>query len=144
MMAILGLKTIIILIGLGVFIYVYKYSRNIFDWVERNTFGTQNYILEKLEMLYIKVEPSHVTYVLLFLSFGIGILTILVAGLFGAWTLGIILGIIFSFIGWKIPKPIVDYMVTKRIKEYSGQMVDALTLLANGIRAGLSVPQAIG
>jgi len=34
--------------------------------------------------------------------------------------------------------------VQRRIKLYQGQMVDALTLLSNGIRAGLSVPQSLG
>jgi tight adherence protein B len=38
----------------------------------------------------------------------------------------------------------VDFLVEKRIKAYSLQMVDALQLLSNGIRAGLSVPQAMG
>jgi tight adherence protein B len=55
-----------------------------------------------------------------------------------------ILGLIFSFIGIKAPRIIVNHLVEKRIKAYSGQMVDALQLLSNGIRAGLSVPQAIG
>ena len=49
-----------------------------------------------------------------------------------------------AFIGFKAPRWIIDYMVEKRIKAYSLQMVDALQLLSNGIRAGLSVPQAIG
>jgi tight adherence protein B len=38
----------------------------------------------------------------------------------------------------------VDYLEQQRVKKYQNQMVDALTLLSNGIRAGLSMPQAIG
>ena len=140
----LGLQWIIIIIGIAVFFYVYKYSEKIFDWIERNTFGTQNYIMEKLELLFIKVNPTHITYALLFFSFGTGLLTLVIFGLFGSWGLGIFLGFVFSFVGWKIPKPIINYLIERRIDKYSGQMVDALTLLSNGIRAGLSVPQALG
>ena len=49
-----------------------------------------------------------------------------------------------GFIGFKIPRPFVDHLVHKRIMAYQGQMADALQLLSNGLRAGLSVPQAIG
>jgi tight adherence protein B len=47
-------------------------------------------------------------------------------------------------VGWKAPKPIVDYFENKRKKLYATQMVDALNLLGNGLRAGLTMPQAIG
>ena len=54
------------------------------------------------------------------------------------------MGFIMAFIGFKAPRWLVDFLVERRIKAYSLQMVDALQLLSNGIRAGLSVPQAIG
>ena len=38
----------------------------------------------------------------------------------------------------------MDYLVNARIKKYRGQMVDALNLLSNGLRAGLSLPQSVG
>ena len=49
-----------------------------------------------------------------------------------------------DFFTFNLPKKIVDFLVERRIKSYSGQMVDGMTLLANGIRAGLSVPQSLG
>ena len=48
-----------------------------------------------------------------------------------------------NFFSFKIPKPIFNFLVNKRITAYQNQMVDALTLLSNGIRAGLSVPQSL-
>jgi tight adherence protein B len=38
----------------------------------------------------------------------------------------------------------VDFFENKRKKKYAIQMVDSLNLLANGLRAGLTMPQAIG
>lgn len=140
---ILGQNGVTITIGLVVFLVSLKYSSNIFQWIENQTFGTKNYIIEQLELMFIKVKPEYVTYMLLFLSFGQGILTIGFLGLMGAWKFGVILGVIFAIIGWKIPKPFIRWLVSKRIKKFQNQTVDGLTLLSNGIRAGLSLPQAL-
>ena len=140
----MGENGIIGLTGLMVFLFSFKYSHGIFDWIERQTLGTRTYIMEKLDLMFIEVKPEHVTYLLLFISVGLGSFVFLAFGAAGMWLLGFILGLIVSFAGFKIPKPIIDFMYKKRIDAYSGQMVDALQLLSNGIRAGLSVPQAVG
>jgi tight adherence protein B len=139
-----GENGLIGIIGFVIFLFSFKYAQGIFEWVENQTFGTRTYILEKLELLFIEFPSEKITYILLFLSVGSGCLAFILCAIFGKWILGIVLGGIFSFIGFKIPKPFINYLIERRIKAYSGQMVDAMTLLANGIRAGLSVPQAIG
>jgi tight adherence protein B len=140
----LGRNGIMGAIGLMIFFFSYKYSIGIFNWVEKQTLGTRTYILEKFELLFIEVKPEHVTYFLLGISVGLGSITLGLFGLFGMWLAGFILGSVIMFLGFKIPKPVVDSMIKKRLNQYADQMVDALTLLANGIRAGLSVPQALG
>ncbi len=140
----LGQSGVIIVVGILIFVMTYKYSVNIFDWIEIQTYGKRNYIMEKLEFLFIEIPPEKITYLLLASSLGVGGLIFLLLGLLGQWILGIIVGVILAFIGSKVPILFIDFLVEKRIKAYSLQMVDALTLLSNGIRAGLSVPQAIG
>jgi tight adherence protein B len=141
---IIGRNGLIFLVGMMVFILAYKYSINIFDWVEQKTYGTRAYITEKLEFLFIEIPQNRLTYMLLGSSVGLGFLIFLLLGFVGSWILGTILGLFMAFLGFKAPRWIVDFLVEKRIKKYSMQMVDALQLLANGIRAGLSVPQSIG
>lgn len=140
----IGQVGVIAVVGMLIFFVTYKYSVNIFDWVEQQTYGTRNYLMEKLEFLFIEIAPEKITYILLGSSLGVGGFFILLFGFFGKWFLGLVVGIILAFVGSKVPVWIVDHLVEKRIKAYSLQMVDALTLLSNGIRAGLSVPQAIG
>ena len=132
------------LIGLVIFLFAYKYSVEIFDWVERQTLGTRTYILERLEFLFIEIKPEYITYTLLFLSFGNSLLVFGMFVLLGNWGVGFFLAVVLSFLGWKIPKPFINFLVERKIKAYQGQMVDAMTLLSNGIRAGLSMNQAIG
>lgn len=140
----LGHSGVIIFVGMLIFFITYKYSVNIFDWIEIQTYGKRNYIMERLEFLFIEIPPEKITYILLGSSVGVGGFFFLLLGLVGQWILGIVVGLILAFIGSKMPMIVIDYLVEKRTKAYSLQMVDALTLLSNGIRAGLSVPQAIG
>ncbi len=141
---VLGKKGILILVGIIFFLYSYKNSVKLFSWIEDQTFGTRDYILQKCELLFLEVKSDHITYALLFLAFGLSAIVTSIFFILGKFVLGILLGILVGFIGWKIPKPLMNYLVSKRIKQYEVQMVDALNLLSNGLRAGLSVPQSLG
>jgi tight adherence protein B len=141
---IFGFKGVLIVIGFAVFIYTYVNSVKLFSWVDDQTYGTRDYILKKFEIMFIEVEPHKITWALLFMSFGLGILAFCAIALAGNIALAAVVGIFVLFVGWKSPKPIVDYFENKRKKKYQLQMVDALNLLANGLRAGLTMPQALG
>ncbi len=141
---ILGAKGVMIVIGIAVFMYTYINSVKLFSWIDDQTYGTRDYILKKFEIMFIEVEPHKITWALLFMSFGMGILTFCIIAALGNTILASILGIVVLFVGWKSPKPIVDFFENKRKKLYQVQMVDSLNLLANGLRAGLTMPQAIG
>lgn len=140
----LGLNGVLIVIGLAVFTYTYVNSVKMFSWIDDQTYGTRDYILKKFEIMFIEVEPHKITWALLFMSFGMGILVFCIIALLGKLVLASVVGIFVLFMGWKAPKPIVDFFERKRTKQYQLQMVDALNLLANGLRAGLTMPQAIG
>jgi tight adherence protein B len=140
----LGKNGMIIFIGVIFFLLAFKYSNNLFKWIEDQTFGTRSYIEERLALLFVEVHPDHITYLLLFLSVGSGLLALLIFFLLGQYILGIFMALVLSFLGFKIPRPVINWLVERRIKYYQSQLVDALTLLGNGIRAGLSVPQALG
>ena len=140
----LGINGVYSVLGLTTFLFCYRYSTGIFDWIEHQTMGTREYILEKLDLLFIEIKPTNITYLLLVCSVGLGCLISLIFTFLGKWEVGIILGVFIAFIGFKIPRLVINILIERRIKNYQGQMVDGLQLLANGIRAGLSVPQAVG
>ena len=141
---VIGRTGVVFIVFLLIFAYSYKNSIKLFNWIEDQTYGTRDYILQKCELLHIEVEPIKVTYILLFLTFGFSVFFFGLCAFFGQFGFGSVLAIIFSIIGWKTPRPIMDALVEKRIKLYQGQMVDALQLLSNGLRAGLSLPQSLG
>lgn len=141
---ILGLNGVLLAAGAGVFFYTYTNSVKLFSWIDDQTYGKRDYILKKFEIMFIEVEPQKVTIGLLIMSFGMGVLSFIILASLGKLVLASVLGVIVTIVGWKAPKPIVDYFENKRKKKYATQMVDGLNLLANGIRAGLTMPQAIG
>ncbi len=141
---VLGMKGIILIVSGMIFFVSYRNSIKIFSWIDDQTYGTRDYILKKFEIMFIEVDPKKITWALLIMSFGFGILTFCILALLGKMFLAIVASIFVTFVGWKMPRPIVDFFEEKRKKKYQLQMVDALNLMANGLRAGLTVPQSIG
>ncbi len=135
---------VIAFVGAIAFFSSYLNSVRLFTWIEDQTYGTRDYVLQKCELLFYEIDPMRVTYILLFLAFGLGSIVMGIFFLMSKFALGVFLGIVTSFIGWRIPRPIMDYLVSKRVTKYEDQVVDALGLLSNGLKAGLSLPQAMG
>lgn len=58
--------------------------------------------------------------------------------------LGVFLAVAAFFVGLRIPLVLAKTIIKKkRIARFTTQMVDALTLMANGLRSGLNVPQTL-
>lgn len=137
-MKILGL----LLLGIAIFGMVWNYSARFLDWLRFQSIGTRDYVVEKLQLMFIEVSPNQVLLGQFVISLGLGTVVFL---LFLPQILpAILFGGVVTVIGWKAPKPIVDYIYKQRVTLFVTQMVDALGLMANGMRSGLSVVQAMG
>jgi len=138
----IGKSGVLILIAGIFFGFSYKNSVKLFEWFEDQTIGNRDYILEKLEFMFIEVNPNYITYFLMFISVGLSALILSIFAFFGMFFAGVVIASLCFFIGWKAPRPIIDIFVEKRILAYQNQMVDGLNLLSNGLKAGQSLPQA--
>tara|TARA_Y100000590_G_scaffold469934_1_gene660784 strand:+ start:2114 stop:2977 length:864 start_codon:yes stop_codon:yes gene_type:complete len=126
----------------AIFAVTYQYNKKFLDWVRFQSIGTRDYIVEKLGVMFIEVDPQHVLIALFGASFGLGAITFLL--MIPNYVPGLMLAGFVTTIGWKIPKPIVQYLYNKRIEKFNLQMIDALSLMSNGMKSGLSVIQSIG
>ncbi len=52
-------------------------------------------------------------------------------------------GLVFAVFGYLLPLMWVNFMKSKRVKEFNGQILDTLVMLANGLKAGYSFLQAM-
>jgi len=134
----LGLLTL----GASVFGLSYSYNKRFLDWLRFQSLGTRDFIVERLGLMFIEIPPHRILLGLFILSFGMGSVVFLASlpHLFP----GIPFAIMITVVGWKIPKPIVNYLYERRVKKFTLQMVDALSLMSNGLKSGLSVVQSLG
>lgn len=130
------------LLGAGIFGVSYQYNKKFLDWLRFQSLGTRDYIVERLGMMFIEVDPQQVLIALFSLSMGLGMLVFL--SFVPNWFPGIALGLFAAVLGWKLPKPVVDLLYRRRVKKFVIQMVDALGLMSNGLKSGLSVVQSLG
>src|SRR5690606_27062927 len=56
---------------------------------------------------------------------------------------GIPFAVFVTIVGWKAPKPIVDFIYRRRVEKLTMQMIDGLALMSNGLKSGLSIVQAL-
>lgn len=88
------------------------------------------------QRLVLDIDPKlalYASYGFVVLVFVLGLL--LTANLLGA--------LIFTGIAYALPMLIMNHLATKRREQLEKQLVDALTTLASGVRAGLTLVQAM-
>src|SRR5437868_10661274 len=123
--------------GAGIFGISYHYNQRFLDWLRFQSLGTRDYIDERFKMMFVDV-PSHRILVALFLlSVGLGSLVFVM--FLPALFPGFLFGGLTAVVGWKAPKPIVDWIYQRRVRTFVLQMVDGLSLMSNGMKSGLSV-----
>ena len=126
----------------GSMVYVINhYSERFFEWLRFQSIGTRDYIVDRLSLMFIEVSPNKVLLVQFIISFGFGICIFLL--FLPLVPVGIAAGSLVTFAGWKFPRPFVDFLYIRRVKKFEEQMIDALGLMANGLKSGLSIVQSI-
>ncbi len=124
-----------------VFVLTYLWSDKIFQWLYVRSIGQKDEIAKYMELMFVEVNDKKLTWSLLSISVGLGLLFLILF-----WPnviLGLFVGGLFTMLGWTLPKYLFRSLYEKRCNEFVNQMVDATTILANGVRAGLSVNQAM-
>ena len=130
------------LFGAAIFAVTYSYNVRLVDWLRFQSLGTRDKIVEKLNLMFIDIPPQKVLLYMVLCSF---IPFFIMFLLFLPKVLpGLLFGSIAAIAGWKAPLPIVNMMLEKRTEKFGLQMVDGLNLMANAMKSGLSVAQAMG
>lgn len=127
--------------GLAVFFSIYFWADKIILKLHEKSMGRKNEIMMHMKLMGMDVVEKKVNLMLLACSFGVGLL-VLVA----AWPnmiMGLIFGGIFTVLGFQVPPIIFKSLYEKRCDVFVDQMVDALTIMANGIKSGSNPQQAM-
>ncbi len=127
---------------IAVFTVTYHYNSKFLDWLRFQSLGTRDYIVDRLNQMFYDIPPHRILMGLFVLSFGSGTVAFLVC--LPNLPMSFVLGAVCTVVGWKAPKPIVEFIYQRRVRQFVMQMVDGLSLMSNGMKSGLSVVQSIG
>jgi tight adherence protein B len=124
-----------------VIVIVYLHSNKLLGFLTKKTLASRDEMLRLLDLMFVETTEKRVTQLLFLLSFGLGIVFFFL--LWPHFWLGLLVSAVVIILGWSIPLKFVQNMFNKRCDKLVNQMVDGLTIMANGIKAGLSVPQTM-
>ena len=117
-----------------VFSAVYMAWENILAFVEKTAFQHRDEIKRMLDLIYVDVEEKKLSLYLILCSYGLGGAMFLMCS--PNFIAGLILGGIVVFAGIKVPLLAIQSVYEKRCKKVVDQMLDGMTIMANGTKAG--------
>ena len=127
--------------GLSVFFAIYFWADKIIVQLYDRSMGKKSDILKYMKLLGMEVDEKKVTNMLLSVSFGVGFIMFL--AVWPNFTVGLFLGASFAIMGFQLPPLIFKSLYEKRCQAFVDQMVDALTIMANGVKSGSNPAQAM-
>jgi tight adherence protein B len=124
--------------GITIFVFFLLWSDRTLTWLHKRSLGQKAEVMRLMKLMSMEVDDRKVTIGILLLSFGLGALAFL--ALWPSVLAGFVVGASVTIAGWQLPLLIMKFMYEGRCTRFTDQMVDGLTIMANGIKAG-SNPQ---
>ena len=121
-------------VSICVFLIVYGFADKSIAFLHKRSLGQRAEVMRILKLMSVEVDQKQVTIAILMLSFGLGALFFILF-----WPnviMGLFFGATITVAGWSLPLLIVKALYERRCNAFTDQMVDALTIMANGIKSG--------
>lgn len=128
--------------GVLLFIVFLINSKKAVRYLDQKFEERADWLVRELDTLFIELNKR--TAVILIYSGTLGVGFIVFILFLPHFVGGIIMGAAVGFMFSRMPIPIIQLMKNKRAMTFNLQMVDALTLMSNGLRSGLNLIQAVG
>ncbi len=134
--------TISLFVGFMVFFVAYSNANRFLEWMRWQSIGTRDYIVEKMGLMFIEVQPNQVL--------GVMVATSVLPAVILFWLVmpalvpACVIALVTAIAMWFVPKAVVNTMFERRVELFNTQMVDGLGLMANGMKSGLSIVQSLG
>jgi len=124
-----------------IFLAVYMWADQAVGYLQSKSLGSREEVLRMLDLMFVEVDPKRVTILMLLLSFGLG--SVFFLFFLPNVIAGLIVGGMVTAAGWALPLALTRMMYDRRCNRVVEQMVDGLTIMANGVKSGLSVTQSM-
>lgn len=127
--------------GICVSVIVYMWFDRVFGKLVSKTTTQRDEIMKYLDMMHVQADAKQIMWVQLLSTFGLGAIFFLL--LWPRATLGLTVAAMITLAMWRIPLFLVKKQWENRCSLFVAQMVDGLTIMANGVKAGLSITQSM-
>ncbi len=129
------------LFGFSVFFAIYMYADRFILMIQEKSQKNKSKIILHMRLLGIDVNEKKVTQLMLGTSFGVGFLVFLM--FWPTVSMGLFLGVSFTLAGFQLLPLIYQNLYEKKCDQFVDQMVDALTIMANGVKSGSNPQQSM-
>ena len=133
---------VFVLGGTLIFIVALINSKKALTYLDRKFEERAEWLVKELDTLFIEFNKRTALIVIYASTLGVGFLVFVL--FLPHFIGGIIIGTAVGFMISRAPIPVIGWMKAKRSMTFNLQMVDALTLMSNGLRSGLNLIQAVG
>ncbi|MES3037560.1 MAG: type II secretion system F family protein [Bdellovibrionota bacterium] len=128
-------------VALCVFTIVFIWADPVIEFLKEKSLGKKDEVIRYMRIMNVEVDEKRITILMLLMSFGLGIVffflfwpNVIIGALFGAAV---------TVAGWALPLILVKGIYEKRCTKFTDQMVDGLTIMANGIKSGTNPAQSM-
>lgn len=139
---ILGNNWIMIpLISLLVSVVVYFGADKLVEKLFSKTFSKKDEVKKYMSLIGMDIDDRKINLMVIFCSWGLGALFFI-----AVWpnvVLGLGVGIVISILGLAIPSLVFKNLYERHCDQFVSQMVDGLTIMANGIKSGSNPMQSM-
>ncbi|MEI6080603.1 MAG: type II secretion system F family protein [bacterium] len=132
---------VLILMGLLFLIVFLINSKRAVKYLDAKFEDRADWLVRELDTLFIEMNKRTALILIYAGTLGTGFVVFVM--FLPNFVPGILIGSVVGFLFSRLPSPIIDYMKNKRAYLFNIQMVDALTLMSNGLRSGLNLIQAV-
>lgn len=129
------------LFGISIFFAVYMYADRLLSKISSSGANKKSEIMMHMKLLGMEVDEKKVIQLQLISSAGVGFLFFVLV-----WpnvALGLFLGTSIGIAGFQVLPIIYKVLYERRCDAFVGQMVDALTIMANGVKSGSNPQQTM-
>jgi len=116
-------------------------GEQLYAWLGGKGKGQIGQMAQKLDLMFIEVSEK--TLIRFYSGFLVSLFLLGIYIVFSSVGGGFFFGCLFVLVGWKLPLKVIEILFKRRVKKFVLQMVDGLSLMSNGLRSGLNVPQAL-
>ncbi|MBI4042576.1 MAG: type II secretion system F family protein [Deltaproteobacteria bacterium] len=128
-------------VGIVTFVFVYRHHQRVLNLLREQTIGNVDWIVKQLDTLFITLSRRKVLWMTLG---GASLLcTLVFLSLLPNYFTAIVFSSAALLLALKTPKPLIAFLIKQRQEKFNHQMIDALTLMSNALKSGLSVMQAL-